>query len=276
MKDITSWTDLMFSSFQSFGQKFVDILPNLVGAIIILILGWLIAKLFSAGIHRLLKLSRFDQFSDKIKFSEFLAKSSVTVTPSKLVSKFIYWILILFVIVTASDTMGWSAVSKEISKLIGYLPNLLISIIIFVTGSYIATFIRNLIKGATGSLGISSGKLISSVVFYLIIIVVTLTALEQLGINTYIISSNLLIISGAILLTAAISYGFASKELLSNILASFFSRKTFSIGKTIEFDGAKGKIIAVNNISVTIENEKGEKFVIPSHLLISNRVKMYD
>lgn len=276
MKDITSWTDLMFSSFQSFGQKFVDILPNLVGAIIILILGWLIAKLFSAGIHRLLKLSRFDQFSDKIKFSEFLAKSSVTVTPSKLVSKFIYWILILFVIVTASDTMGWSAVSKEISKLIGYLPNLLISIIIFVTGSYIATFIRNLIKGATGSLGISSGKLISSVVFYLIIIVVTLTALEQLGINTYIISSNLLIISGAILLTAAISYGFASKELLSNILASFFSRKTFSIGKTIEFDGAKGKIIAVNNISVTIENEKGEKFVIPSHLLISNGVKMYD
>ena len=81
-------------------------------------------------------------------------------------------------------------------------------------------------------------------------------------------------ILGAILLAASISYGFASKDVLANILASFFSRKTFGVGQTIEVNGTRGKIVAVNNISVMVENSQGETIVIPSHQLISNQVKI--
>ena len=86
--------------------------------------------------------------------------------------------------------------------------------------------------------------------------------------------NNLMLILGAILAAAAISYGFASRDLLSNILAGFFSRHTFSIGQVIEIDGVKGKIIETTNISVTLQTGENEKVVIPSHQLITNKVKI--
>ncbi|KAA3638080.1 MAG: hypothetical protein DWQ02_05580, partial [Bacteroidetes bacterium] len=236
--------------------------------------GWLIARLISAGITRLLKLVKFDTLSEKIKFTDFLSKANVQISPSGLIGKFAYWILMLLVIISASDAMGWAAVSNEVSKLIGYLPNLLIAIIFFVVGTFIASFVRDFIKGATNSLGISTGKLISTVVFYLLFIIVTLTALEQAGVDTSIITSNLLMIMGAILAAAAISYGIASRDLLANIMASFFCRRTFHVGQVIEVKGIKGKIISVNNVSVIIQNENENKIVIPAHRLLTNEVKI--
>jgi len=275
MQEITNWSELFFNSFQTFGQKIMATIPSLLGAILILILGWLFAKVISKGIARILRLVKFDVVAEKIKATEFLEKANVQLTPSDLIGRFFYFILLLLVIISAADALGWNAVSEEISKLIGYLPNLLIAIIVFIVGTYIATFVRDLIRGATGSLGISIGKLISSFVFYLLFILVTLTSLEQAGIDTSIITSNLLLIMGAILGAASISYAIASKDVLANILAGFFSRKTFHIGQTIEIDGERGKIIAVNNISVIILNKEGEKVVIPSHELITNKVKIY-
>ena len=276
MENITSWAELLLNSLQTFGNNLMAAIPNIIGAILIVLVGWLVARLLTSGLSRLLKVAKFDQLSDKIKFSEFLEKANVSMSPSKLIGKFIYWILMLLVIIAASDAMGWEAVSFEISKLLGYLPNLLVAIIIFAAGAYIAMFVRDLIKGATGSLGISSGKVISTVVYYLLLIVVILTALSQAGVDTTIITANLLIIIGAVLATAAISYGFASKDILANILASFFSRRTFKVGMEIEVNGIRGKIVSVDNISVTILNNQGEKEIIPSHMLVTNKVKVIE
>ena len=274
MNELMTWPELFLNSLQTFGQKLMGAIPGIIGAIFILLLGWLLAKLISKGIMRLLALMKFDVLAEKMKVTDYLAKANVSLSASELLGKFVYWIILLLVIISASDALGWNAVSREISKLLSYLPNLLLAIIFFVVGTYIASFVRDLIRGATSSLGISTGKLISNVVFYLLFIVVTLTALDQAGVDTSIITSNLLMILGAILLAASISYGFASKDVLANILASFFSRKTFGVGQTIEVNGTRGKIVAVNNISVMVENSQGETIVIPSHQLISNQVKI--
>lgn len=274
MQEITNWSELFFNSFQTFAQKLMGAIPSILGAILILLLGWLLAKIISRGIARLLRLIKFDSIADKIKATEFLEKANVQLTPSALIGRFFYFLLLLLVIISASDALGWNAVSDEISKLIGYLPNLLVAITVFIVGAYIATFVRDIIRGATKSLGISTGKLISSFVFYLLFTLVSLTSLEQAGVDTSIITSNLLLIMGAVLGAASISYAIASKDVLANILASFFSRKTFQLGQTIEIDGEKGKIVAINKISVTIQNEAQEKIVIPTHDLITNKVKI--
>lgn len=276
MQELTTWTELFFNSLQAFGHTLAAAVPKILGAILILLLGWLFAKLVSNGIARLLNVLKFDSLSEKLKATEFLERANVNLTPSKFIGKFVYWILLLLVIISAADALGWDTVSTEISKLLSFLPNLLIAIIFFVVGTYIASFIRDFIKGTTSSMGISAGKIISNVVFYFLFIIVTLTSLEQAGVDTSIISANLSLILGAILLSAGISYGFASRDVLSNILASFFSKSNFQVGQTIEIEGEKGKIISTNNISVTLLNVQNEKIVIPAHQLINNRVKIIE
>lgn len=274
MEELTNWSQLFFESLRAFGQTFMAAMPGIIGAILILLLGWLFAKLVSGGIGRLLKVVKFDKLAERIKAGPLLEKANIRLAPSALIGKFVYWILILLVITTAADTLGWSAVSEEISKLLSYLPSLLSAIVFFIVGVYIATFARDVIQGATKTLGISTGRTISSFVFYLLFLLVSLTALGQAGIDTTLISSNLLLIIGAIMAAAAISYGIASKDVLSNILAGFFSRRTFMKGEIIEIDGQRGEIIEVSNIAVTLKLNEEESLVVPAHQLITNKVKI--
>ena len=276
MKELTNWTELLYVSLYQFFERAVAIIPTLITAILILFLGWLFAKVVSGIVKRVLKTMKFNTLADKLNLTEYLEKANVQLDPSSLVGKMVYWILILFVWLTTSDALGWTRVSEQLNRLLEFLPDLFVALIFFIVGTYIAGFIRDLIRGATASIGISAGKMISNLVFYFLFMVVSITALEQAGMDTTLITSNLLLIIGTIFIAAAISYGFASRDLLSNILAGFFSRRTFEVGQTIEVNGVRGKIIEMNNIAVTIlSSESGQvKIVIPSHELIVSKVKI--
>ena len=272
MQEITSWSELFINSLQTFGQKLMGAAPSIIGAIVILFLGWLMSKLFASLARQVFKLLRIDQLAERIKATEMLAKANIHTKPSDLIAKFVYWILILLVIITASDTLGWQAVSQEISRFINYLPNLLAGILFFIVGIYLASFIRDIIKGTTGSLGISIGKLVGNIVFYILVILVSLTSLQQAGTDTSIINANFLIIIGTIFGAAAISYGIASKDILANILASFFGKRSFKVGQIIEFNGVKGKILEINSINIVLEKNENEHIVIPAKKLINEEI----
>lgn len=276
MNEITSYSQLFFDSLQSLARTFMAALPRVFAALIVLLIGWLIARLLSQGIERLLTAIRFNTLADKVGAGDILTRANVTVTPAALIGKFVYWIIILVVIITASDTVGWTAVSTEISKLLSYLPQLLAAIVFFIIGFYIVTFIRDIVSGATRSLGISAGRIISSVVYYLLLFIVSLTALDQAGVDTTIITANMLVIVGSVMLAAAISYGFASRDVLANILAGFFNRRNLQVGQTIEVDGQRGRVVAITSLAVTIQVTETEKLIIPSQSIINQSVRVIE
>lgn len=274
MDNLTSWTQFFFDSLKTMLNKIVAVLPSIFGAILFLLLGWIIARFVSAAIVRLLQAVNFDSFAEKVKVKEFLSKANVNVSASEIIGKFVRGIIILLAFVGACDHLGLNMVSEKIGELINYLPTLFVAIVIFLIGIYIATFIRDLIKASTASLGMSAGKVVSNLVFYFLFIMVTLTALDQAGIDTTVITSNMLIIMGSILAAAAISYGFASRHVLSNILAGYAGRNTFQKGQTIEIEGIKGEIIDITSTSVILQTAN-EKMVIPNHDLLTGKVKIH-
>ena len=274
MNEITNWSEVFLHSFQTFGQKLLSAVSGLLGALFILLLGWLISKFISKGVTRLLRLVKFDVLAKKLRADELLEKANIKHSPSKLMGIFVYWILLLLVIISASDALGWMVVSQEVSKLLGLLPNVLVGIVLFVVGFRIASFVRDFIQGAASSMNIGTGKVIGAIVFYLLLILITLTALNQAGVDTGIITNNLMLILGAVLAAAAISYGFASKDVLANILAGFYGRRTFHTGQVIEVDGVRGEIVAEGSISVTLKTGAGEFIVVPAHTLITHKVKV--
>jgi len=241
-----------------------------------LFIGWIVAKIVSTVIFKLLSRLKFDELSEQVNASQLLEKANVSITPRKLIGQFCYWFIVLMVIMTTSDALGWNSISKEISTILGHLPRIFIAIVSFVIGVFIAGFIRDIIAGASSSMGMKVGKVISNLVYYFLFILAALTALKQGGFDTQIISSNLMLILGAVLFSMAISYGFASREVLSHLLAGFFSRNNFQTGETIEVDGIKGKIVERSGISITIQVNAGEKVTIPLHKLISQNVRIFD
>lgn len=276
MQNLTSWSEVFIHSLRSFGEKLMVAVPAILGAILILILGWLIAKLFQSITRQVLKLLKINQLAEKIKATDMLAKANIQSTPVDLIAKFVYWLLLLLVVITASDTLGWSTVSNEISKLVEYLPSLVAAILFFIVGLYVASFVRDVIRGTTSSLGISVGITLSNVVYYILLVLISLTALDQAGIDTQILHSNSLLILGTILVTAAISYGLASKDMLANILGSYVGKRSFKVGQIIEMEGVKGKILEINSVNLVIQTGENIKVVIPTNKLMTSQVSILE
>ncbi len=275
MDDLNTASDFFLRSLLSFWETIARALPHVIMAIIIFFAGWLAAKVISKVVFQLLNRLKFDKLAEKLNATEFLEKANLLMTPAGLVSKFLYWLMMLLVFTTVSDLMGWNRVSIEISKLLGYLPNLFFAVVFFVIGTYIAQFIRSIITGATATLGLSTGKIIGNVVFYFLFIIVIITSLDQAGMDTNIISSNLLLIIGTILLALGISYGVASIEFVRNILAGFFTRKTYKVGQSIEIDNERGRIQDITNVALTLKKENGDLVLIPTSMLIKNKVIIF-
>lgn len=274
MNSLQRLWDLFAESLRVFGEKFTETIPSILGAVIVFIIAWLLARLVSGGFERLLRTVKFDSFAERLKLTGFLQQAGIQLAPSTIIGRFIYWILVLLIIASAAETLNWTAVSYQIQRFLEYLPNLITGILIFGIGAYISTLVRDFVRSGTSSLGISTGRILSTVIYYVLFIMVILTALEQAKVDTRLLSTNLMMFIGAILLAASISYGFASREVLSNILAGFFNKRNFQKGMVIEIDGIRGTIIEMSNVAITIQVSDTERVVIPSHQLMTSKVKI--
>lgn len=273
MEDTTSTTilDRLISSFTGFGEAILDYLPIIASASAVLFVGWILSKIIAGAILKSLKSIKFDAMMEKVNLDSLLNKIKPGLSASVVVSKLIYWILMLLFITSAANVLGWQMLTDGIASFMAYLPTLGIALIIFIIGVYIAELIKSMVYTAANSIGISGAKTIANIVYYLLFIFIAITALNQAGINTDIITSNLTIILGSVLLAFAISYGFASRHLVTNMLSSFYSKGKFREGQTVRVNDIEGEILSIDSISVTILTKTG-KMVLPSKMLIEEQV----
>ncbi len=265
---------LIKQAVRVFGEKLTETVPSLLLGIVVIAIAWLFARLVSGGFERLLRSIRFDKFADKIKITQFLERTGIQISPSAIIGRFIYWVFVLLIISSAAETLQWVAVSTQIQRFLDYLPNLVIALVVLIFGSYLISQLRDFLRRSMTSLGISTGRVLSNVVYYVLSIMLILTALQQAKIDTSIISANLLIIISSIMFAAALSYGFASREILANILSGFYSKRIFLKGMLIEVNGIRGIVVDTSNVAITLKTSETEQVVIPLQQLVNSTVKI--
>jgi len=271
MEKVSEWKDVAFETLTGILKDIAAALPNILGAIIVLLFGWLISKIIRAILKKVLRLAKVDKVSDKINEAKLFGESKITINIEKLVLGFVKWVLLLVFIIVAADIMKMSVISAEIANLLRYLPVLLSAMVIFMVGLFAAKLVKKGLISIFDSMGFSGSKLVSSIVFYIIVIFVTITSLNQAGIDTTLITNNFTLILGAFLAAFALAFGLGSKEVVSNLLHTFYARKTFAIGDTIRYNDVKGSIVAIDNLFVTLKTENG-KLIVPIKEIIENKV----
>jgi small-conductance mechanosensitive channel len=254
--------------------RFAAAIPNIIGALLILMIGWLIAKFTSKALKKVFEALKLDRFGERLNGTEFAQKANMKVKLSSFLSKLVYWVLMLIFMMAATDVLGMPVVSQMVSDMIAYLPRLLSALVLFVLGIYLAEFVKNIVLAACNSLSIPSAKIIANFIFYLIFLTLTISALAQASIETGLITSNLTVILGGVILAFAIGYGFASKDTMANFLASFYSKNKIKIGDIVSIDGSRGKVIAMDSASVTLQGD-GKIIVIPLKKLTSEKVEIF-
>jgi len=275
MEKVTEFKDVMMQSLASMWFEITNVFPNIIGALVVFIIGWLITKIVIKIVRKVLKLAKINKLDDKLNEIEIVEGKQLNFDTVKIVSSFIKWLMYIVLLITASDILGLKIISEQISNLLGYLPKLFAALIIFILGLLFANFVKKGLKSLFESMDLSGGKMISQVVFFLLLTFISITALNQAGIDTEIISNNINMIIAAFLLAFAIAFGFGAREVVGKLLKAFYVRKTFEVGQNIVFNNENYTVDSVENISVILKNSKG-KLIVPIDDLVENQVQMQD
>lgn len=248
----------------------LSIIPNLIKALAILLVGWLIARLAATIFKRILKAIGADRLADRLNEIDIIARSPINIVPSQLFSKIIYYIFFFIFLMAAINALGMESVSDLMASVITYLPKAISAFLVLIFGLIVCDFIKRIVLTTAQSLGIPSAQLISSAVFYFLFLNVIMITLKQAELQTEFMENNISIILGGVILAFAIGYGLASKDLMSNLLSAFYNRDRIRIGDEITIGGVRGRVVEMGNISLTMENENGIVIVPLSKLTTEN------
>lgn len=253
----TQLSDFNSSFSENMWNSFLEFIPKALLAIAFFIVALIVLKVVNFVLSKLLKVTNIDSLTTKLNEAELFGKSDFTVQPSKIILKFVKFLLIMIFVVIGAEKLGLHMVTEGIGSFIAYLPVLITALLIFVIGVYLGSLVKGAIQKAFKSLEISGSNLASNIAFYAIVVIVTITALNQAGIDTSMITSNLTMIVGALLAAFTIAFGLGARDVILRLLLGFYTRKNIGIGQAVEIGEIKGVVTAIDNIALVVKTDEG-------------------
>ena len=197
---------------------------NLSLIILILIIGWVIARVVRTIVVRILKIIRLDVLSERTRLEGLLQRGGVKYTFSELLGAICYWLLLLVALVVAVNAVGLSAAADLLNRIILYIPNVIAAIFILMLGAFLARVLANVVQVATANAGIAQSKLLAKIVEIAIIIFALAITLEQLNIGKTIIGFAVNIILASLGLGFALAIGLGCKDIIGKAVAEWIEK----------------------------------------------------
>jgi len=207
MQTVRDLGGAVFASFANTLNLVLTFIPRLVGFLIILLIGAIVAALVKRSVAYLLRKVGFERVADRVEQRMRLQIDSTTI-----LSRIVYWFIFLIFLVPAVDALGLSAVSNLLNTVIGYLPNVFVAVLVLLLGTLAAFFVADSVRGATATRNIGSPSLLSNIAFYAIMSFAVLIALEQLQIAPALINILFTATLGAVALAFGLAFGLGGRE----------------------------------------------------------------
>lgn len=247
---------------ESLYNDLLNILPNIFLGIGFIIASFIFYRSIIWLVRKLLNVSKVHKINDLINDNELFLDSNIKINLNNLIIAIVKFILVLIIAIVGAEFLNLNIVSVQIGKLLEYLPQFFTGVIIFAAGIYLASQAKKLIYNLLRSLDSGGAKTLSAVIFYLIFIFVSITALNQIGIETDIISKNISYIIGAALISATIAIGLGSRDIVYRLILGYYTKKNLQIGMKIKINDTIGTIESIDNICMILKTEH-EKIVFP-------------
>ena len=223
MQVVQNWGDAVLVSVTTALQNLLGFLPALVGALIVLILGWIIAGFLAGLVERALKAVGFERAAQTTGIAGFIQQAGSGWTASKIVAEIVKWFIRLVAIQAAASILGLTQISAAINAVLLWLPNLVVALVIIVVAALLANFVAGIVRGAASEMGFSSPALMANVARYAIIAFAVVAAVNQLGIAPTVVNTLLIGTVGAVALAVGLSFGLGGRDVAARITEAWYT-----------------------------------------------------
>lgn len=206
-------------SLESAFTTFLNYVPQIVGALVILIIGYIVARVLQAVTGRLLQSIGFNGWMERGGIKQFFDQAQTRQTPASILGKLVFWGVFIIALTMAADALGIRQVSQVLAQLIAYIPSIIAAVLILVLAALLANFLAGIVRGATGS------DILASVARYAIIVYAAFAAITELGIAVQLTAPTFLIVLGGVVSALAIAFGLGGREVAQDILSKAYNKR---------------------------------------------------
>ena len=215
---VTNWVQAIFTALTNALNLLLEFIPKLIGFLVILLVGWIVATLVSKGVTYLLRKVGFDRLSERIGLTRLEQRMGVRMDTAGILGTIVYWFLFLIFLVPAADALGVPAVSNILNELIAYIPNVFVAILVLFLGALGGTFVASLVRGATASANMGNPNLYATIARWAVIGFAAIVALEQLKIAPSIMNILFTAIVGGSALAFGLAFGLGGQDTARRLL----------------------------------------------------------
>ena len=206
----------------SFSTVFGDLVPALLGALVILFAGYLLARLAENVVDRLLRRMHLNRLLERGGVMEAVERSGSHLNPTRVLANLVFWLVMFAVILVAANALGLEGLANVFSELVSYIPSVIAAIVIILVGIVLGGFVSGLIMASAGAL--HGGPALARLGRGGVILLAIFMALQELGIATDIVVIAFAIVFGAIALALALSFGLGNRDLAGEVTREWYQR----------------------------------------------------
>jgi len=215
---IQDWTSVIVGSLQNLWAGTVVTLGNVIGALIVLIVGLIIAAGLGALVEKIVSAIKLDKGLKGLGIHEYFQRAGMELNSAKFFGRLVYWFFVVVFLLAASDILGFYSLSSFLQETLLYIPNVVVAVLIMLATVLIANFLKRLVHASVKSAKLQASKFLGSLTWWAVVVFGFFAALSQLGVAVSIINALVTGFVAMLALAGGIAFGLGGKEYATSLI----------------------------------------------------------
>ncbi len=221
---IQTWSDVVVGSFAMLWAGFLDFVPKLIGALIVLIIGLIVAAGLDALVEKVFETVRLDAFLEKIGLRPVFERAGLKLRGAYFLGRLVYWFVVLGFLLAISDTLGLYALSGFLTSVVDYIPNVIAAVLILLASLVLGHFLRRVVTASVLSAKLHAAHFLGTLVWWVVVVFGFLAALAQLNIAAQIVQTIVTGFIAMLALAGGLAFGLGGRDYAHHLLEKLKDR----------------------------------------------------
>ena len=262
-KTTFSWHESITHTYEEFTAQIIAFAPQLIGAIALLIVGWIVAQILCIASRKL--VGSFDSIFQRAAQTDGARQEKMKRSYTAIVSKVVFWTVMIFSISATANMLNWRLFSTWMNSIVTYLPNLITGLLIILGGILLGNGAKSVVTSAAQTAGIEQGPFLARVVQIVMLFTTLIIGVEQIGINVHFLTNVLVVTVGVFLAGAALAFGLGARTLVANIIGGQYVRKHCRVGEQMQLGDVVGNLVEVTQTCIILDTVSGRTVIPAKH-----------
>ena len=222
---VSGWFDAVMLSITAALVTFLSFLPAIIGAIIILVVGWILADFVGRIVTAFLSKIGFERAAQRTGISGFVSRTGVRdARVSRLIGELAKWFIRLIFLEAAAEAVHLTAVTQVLNQIVLFIPNLIVAVVVLMVGALIARFVGDMVRGGASEMGFTNPNLVATVARVAIMVFAVIVAVNQIGVAAALVNTLFMGIVFAVALAAGLAFGLGGRDTASQMWQTWYAR----------------------------------------------------